>query len=150
MTASSFRFENEQRERSPESSRLLELVRLTRRYSICEVEPGLFEVIDDRYLLDHLLQFPELHPRIDDLDIEFDEAMDALSSGPTLNTDDRAMLGGLMTMVEVLDKNEENAAYIAAYAGAVVLRGTLREAEYFLLAALRRMTRRGLRRRRVL
>jgi hypothetical protein len=47
---------------SPAFSRLLELVRRTKRYSLREVEPGKFEVIDDRYLLNRLLQFPELRP----------------------------------------------------------------------------------------
>jgi hypothetical protein len=75
--------------------RLCALADRTKRYSICEVEPGLFEVIDDRYLLDHLLQFPELHPRVDDLDIEFDEAVDALSSGPTLNAATERCSAGL-------------------------------------------------------
>jgi len=32
-------------------SRLLELVRQTKRYSICEIKTDQFEVIDDRYLL---------------------------------------------------------------------------------------------------
>jgi hypothetical protein len=32
-------------------SRLLELVRQTKRYSICEAQPGQFDVIDNRYLL---------------------------------------------------------------------------------------------------
>ena len=35
---------------------LLELVRRTKRYSICEVEPGQFEVSDECYLLDRLLR----------------------------------------------------------------------------------------------
>jgi hypothetical protein len=122
---------------TPAFSRLLELVRQTTRYSICEVEPGQFEVIDNRYLLDHLLRFPELRPTTNDwIEIEFDEALEALSSGPTLSLDDHAMLGWLTTTVEVLDPTEKNAAYVGAYAGAVVLRGTFRQVEYFLLAAL--------------
>jgi hypothetical protein len=115
---------------SEDKSRLLELVRRTRRYSICEYQPGQFEIMDDRYLLDQLLRFPELRW------VEFDEGLKALSPGPTLNQDDEAMLSGLMVNVELNDPNVENTAYVAAYAGACAARGTFRQVEYFLLAAL--------------
>ncbi len=118
-------------------SRLLELVRQTKRYSICEIKVDQFEVIDDRYLLNRLLQFPELRPTTNDsIQIEFDEALEALSPGPTVTLDDTAMLDWLMTTVEVLDPKGQNTAFNVAYEGAVVVRGTFRQAEYFILAAL--------------
>jgi hypothetical protein len=118
---------------------LLELVRRTKRYGICERQPGEFEVIDNRYLLDRLLQFPQLRPTTNDLvqiQIEFDEDLEALSSGPTLSPDDDAMLGCLMNTVEGLDPNGENTAYNAAYKGAVLFTGTVDQVEGFMVAAL--------------
>ena len=104
---------------------------------ICEVEVGQFEVIDDRYLLDHLLRFPELRPTTNDLvEIDFDDLLEQLSSRPTLSTADRGMLAWLTMTVEILDPKVANAAHIAAYDGACVLRGTSRQVEYFLRAAL--------------
>jgi hypothetical protein len=46
------------------------------------------------------------------------------------------MLCWLESTVEMLDPNEENAAYTTAYDRACVLRGTFSQVEYFLLAAL--------------
>jgi hypothetical protein len=113
--------------------RLLELVRKTKRYSICEVEQGRFEVIDNRCLLDHLLLFPELRPTtIDLLEIGFND----FSDGPTLSEDDHRMLWWLEETVEMLDPKGENTAYTTAYDDAYVLRGTFEEVEYFMLAAL--------------
>ena len=118
-------------------SRLLELARQTKRYSICVLEPDQFEVFDDRYLLDQLLRFSELRPTTNDwLQIEFDEAVDELSSGPMLSEADEGMLAWLLTTVEVLDPKCENTAFKAAYQRAVIFRGTLGQVEYFLHAAL--------------
>lgn len=120
-------------------SPLLELARQTKRYGICERQPGEFEVFDNRYLLHGLLQFPELRPTTNDLietQIEFDEDLQALSSGPTLSPDDDAMLGYLMNVVEGLDPNGENTAYNAAYKGAVLVTGTMEQVEHFMVAAL--------------
>ena len=122
---------------SSASFRLFELVRETKRYNICERDPGQFEIIDERYLLDHLLRVPELRPTTNDLiEIEFDEALEALSSGPTLTHADVGMLCWLTTTVEVLDPKGENTAFNAAYEGAVVFSGTLDQVKYILLAAL--------------
>jgi hypothetical protein len=118
---------------------LLALARRTKRYSICDSQPGEFEVIDDRYLLDRLLQFPELRPTTNDLihiQIEFADYLQALSSGPTLSLGDSVMLGYLMMTVEGLDPNGENTAYNAAYKGAVFFSGTVKQVEDFLNAAL--------------
>jgi hypothetical protein len=124
---------------------LLELARQTARYSICECKPSEYEVIDERYLLDSLLLIPELRPRTNDwIEVEFDEALETLSSGPTLTLDDVGVLAWLTTTVEVLDPTGENAILNGAYEGAVnaayeraiLFRGTLDQVEYFLLAAL--------------
>jgi hypothetical protein len=112
-------------------------VRKTRRYSLCEVGQDQFDVMDDRYLLDQLLRLPELRPTTNDLmQIEFEEALESLSSGPTLTVDDRAMLGWLTSTVEELDPKGENTAFDAAYDRAVVFRGTIDEVEYFIRAVL--------------
>jgi hypothetical protein len=118
--------------------RLSDLARKTKRYAICERDSNRFEVIDQRHLLDHLLRLPELRPRTNDLvELEFDEALDTLSSGPpTLTEDDAGMLAWLTTTVEVLDPEGENAAFDAAYEGAVVFSGAPEQVEYILLAAL--------------
>ena len=117
--------------------RLLELVRRTKRYGICECQPGQFEVMDERYLLDRLRRMPVLRPvKYDSTQIEFDEGLEAVSEGPGLTEDDREMLGWLMSSVEMLDPNSKNAAFNAAYEGAVLFRGTLDQVEYFMRAAL--------------
>ena len=116
---------------------LLDLARRTKRYGIWERQPGQFEVIDERYLLDCLLQLSELRPTTNDLlQIEFEEALEALSSGPTLTLDDTALLGWLTTTVEVLDPDGENRAFNGAYAAAAIFGGTHDKVERFLLAAL--------------
>jgi hypothetical protein len=111
--------------------------RAGQRYSICESQPGKFEVIDNRYLLDHLLKLPELRPTKNDLNqVKFDEALKALSPGPTLSLEDDAMLAWLETTVAAVDPNCENTAYKAAYMGALLFTGTVEEAEDFMNAAL--------------
>jgi hypothetical protein len=117
-------------------SPLLALVRRTKRYSICERQPGDFEVIDNRYLLDYLLKLPELRPTTNDLQVEFDEALKALGPGPTLSLEDNAMLEWLETTVGALDPNGKNTAYDAAYKGALLFAGTVGQVEDFMNAAL--------------
>jgi hypothetical protein len=116
---------------------LLALARRTKRYSICDSQPGEFEVIDNRYLLDHLLKLPELRPTTNDLNhVEFEAALKALSPGPTLSLEDDAMLAWLETTVAALDTNCENTAYKAAYMGALLFTGTVEQVEDFMNAAL--------------
>jgi hypothetical protein len=117
-------------------SRLLELVRQTTRYSISVIAPDQVEVIDERYLLDRLLRFPALRPTTSGLGQLFDDALETLSPGPTVTLDDRGTLDWLMASIEELDPRGKNIALNAACQGAVVLRGTYQQAEYFLLAAL--------------
>jgi hypothetical protein len=119
-------------------SPLFELARQTKRYGICKFESGRFEVIDQRYLLDHLLRLlPELRPMTNDsIQIEFDEALEELSPGPTLSEADSSMLDWLMTTVEMLDPNGENTVYNAAYKGAVLFSGTVDQVEDFMVAAV--------------
>src|SRR5262245_45613062 len=117
-------------------SRLRELARRTKRYNICKREPDQFEVFDERCWLDNLVRLPELRPTDASLQIEFDEALEQMSSGPLLSEADNGMLIQLSTSVEVLDPQGENSAFNAAYQRAVVLRGTLGHIEYFLCAAL--------------
>jgi hypothetical protein len=131
---------NERFSRSPALSRLKELALLTKRYDLFETEPGQIEVLDYRDYLDRLLQFPELRPGTDDLlESHLDEFLGQLSSGPTLDTRDMLVLAGLMLKVKMLAPDTENRpydAYDGAYDSACVLRGTLRQVEYFLLSAL--------------
>ena len=116
---------------------LLALARRTKRYSICDSQPGEFEVIDNRYLLDHLLKLPELRPTTNDLNqVEFDKALKALSPGPTLSLEDDAVLAWLETTVAAFDLKGENTAYKAAYMGALLFTGTVEQVEDFMNAAL--------------
>jgi hypothetical protein len=122
---------------SSAKSRLVELACKTKRFAICERGSGQFEVIDNRHLLDQLLRLPELRPKTNDwIELEFDEALESLSSGPTLTNDDVGMLAWLTTTVEVLDPEGESVAFNAAYEGAIAFRGTPEQVEYILLAAL--------------
>jgi hypothetical protein len=109
------------------------LARRTNRYSLCDSQPGEFDVVDERYLLDHLLRLPELRPTTK---VEFDKALKALSPGPTLSPEDYAVLAWLETMVAGLDPNRENGAYLAAYRGALLFAGTVEQVEDFMNAAL--------------
>ena len=131
---------NERFSDSPALSRLEELALLTKRYGLLEAEPGQFEVIDYRCFLDRLLRFPELRPGTDNLlESHLDELLGQLSSGPTLDMCDMLMLAWLMMRVKMLAPDTETRPYDAydrAYDSACVLRGTFRQVEYFLLAAL--------------
>jgi hypothetical protein len=132
--------ENESWHESPSFSRLDELAWQTKRYSIREIDPGQFEVMDNRHLLNRLLQFPELRPGTDNLpESQLDELLGQLSPGPTLDLRDMLILGWLMMRVEEIAEETENAscdAYDNTYDDACLLRGTFRQVEYFLLAAL--------------
>ena len=80
---------------------------------------------------------PELRPTTNDLiQIQFEEALEALSSGSTLSPDDQGVLHWLMMTAEELDPEGNNTALNDAYDGAVLFRGTLEEVEYFMRAAL--------------
>jgi hypothetical protein len=97
----------------------------------------MFEVIDERYLLDQLLQIPELRLTSNDwIHVEFDEALEALSSGPTLTPDDIGMLAWLELTTDILGSEGTNSAFNAPHRAAVVLKGTLEQVEYFIRAAL--------------
>jgi hypothetical protein len=125
---------------SPALSRLLELVRQTNRYDICEVEPGHYEVRDNRYLLDQLLRLPELRPGTDNLlESHLDELLGELSSGPALDICDIQMLTWLLIKVQMVAPETQNPTYDiydGIYDSACVLRGTFQEVEYFLRSAL--------------
>lgn len=98
-----------------------ELARQTNRYSISEIGPGRFEIFDARGLLDELLRFPELRPaKGDSTEADFDALLAQAGSGPTMNVADRKMLGWLTGSVEELDENEENVAYLTAFARPIV------------------------------
>jgi len=122
---------------SPERERLLKLVRQTKRYSICEFEPGQARVYDDRRLLDRLLAIPELRPRTGDwIQGEFEKALESLSAGPTLTEDDRGMLAWLSTTVEVIDPECNDSVFNTIYEAAVIFTGTLGQVESFISATL--------------
>lgn len=125
---------------SPAFVQLDELAFRTKRYGLFEIEPGRFEVIDHRYLLDRLLQFPELHPGTDDLlESQLDEFMGQLSSRPTLENVDMLILAGLLLKTHELAPETEDAPYDVyddACDSACVLRGSFPQVEQFLLAAL--------------
>jgi hypothetical protein len=122
---------------SPDGLRLCDLARRTKRYSICDIGPGLFEISDDRYLLDHLLRYSDLWPATNDpLESDFEKMLEQLSRGPWLSPTDRMMLASLAVRIEGQDPREGNTAYTAALDAACVLRGTCDQVEYFLQAAL--------------
>jgi len=70
------------------------------------------------------------------LQVEFEEALEALSPGPTLTLDDIGMLDWLMTTVEVLDPKGDNNAFSAAFRAGVLFTGTIDQVEYFIRAVL--------------
>jgi hypothetical protein len=112
---------------SPDREPLLKLLRETKRYSICEREPGEFDLYDDRHLLDHLLGVSELRPVAEDrFKIDFEELLESLSAGPALTMDDIGMLCWLTTTVETLNPESSNVtldAIKAIYEGAIIFRG---------------------------
>ena len=86
---------------SPDGLRLCDLARRTKRYSICDIGPGLFEISDDRYLLDHLLRYSDLWPATNDrLESHFEKMLEQSSCGPWLSPTDRMMLASLAVRIE--------------------------------------------------
>jgi hypothetical protein len=92
----------------------------TKRYSICERDTGIFEVCDDRRLLDRLLQWQAVLP-FDELTglSDFQTLRQQQSSGPTLNEADRDMLDWLTTNA-TLSEGEDDAAYFGALCQAAI------------------------------
>lgn len=119
------------------NSPLLVLVRQTKRYTICEIQPGIFNLCDGRCVLEQLLQFPELRPAGDHPERnEFDMLLLSLSPGPSMTREDVAMRAWLEHAVWEIDPKGENAAYAAAWERADVFTGTRDQVEYVLMAAL--------------
>ena len=106
----------------------------TNRYSICEPDTGVFEVCDDRRLLDSLLQWEGVLP-FDELTglSDFQRLREQQSSGPTLNEADRDMLEWLITNATL--REEENAAYFGGLLqAAIAFKGDEEGVKRFLMS----------------
>jgi hypothetical protein len=92
----------------------------TNRYSICERDTGVFEVCDDRRLLESLLQWQAVLP-FDELTglNDFQRLREQQSSGPSLNEADRDMLDWL-TLNATFSKNENDAVYFGGLCRAAI------------------------------
>ena len=92
----------------------------TNRYRICERGTGVFEVFDDRRLLDSLLQWQAILP-CDELTglSDFQKLREQQSSGPTLNEADRDMLDWL-TLNASFSEGENDAAYFGGLCQAAI------------------------------
>jgi len=107
----------------------------TNRYSIYERDTGVFEVCDDRRLLDNLLQWEAVLP-FDELTglSDFERLRDQQSSGPTLNKADQDMLAWVITNAN-LDEDEYNAAYFGGLCqAAIAFKGDEKGVRRFLLS----------------
>jgi hypothetical protein len=106
----------------------------TSRYSICDRDTGVFEVCDDRRLLDSLLQWEGVLP-FDELTGlgDFQRLREQQSSGPTLNEADRDMLEWLITNATLGE--EENAAYFGGLLqAAIAFKGDEEGVKRFLMS----------------
>jgi hypothetical protein len=131
-----------------EEARIRELVGKTERYAICALDPDLIAVIDQRYMLDGPLAWPELRPLEDcgltDEDCgltDFEDLLCALSAGPTLNEADESMFAWLEASAGAwddagLDADPPDDAVAARHGrlcqNSVVFKGSMAEAERFL------------------
>lgn len=115
------------------------LARRTQQYSICCVQPAVFEVMDDRRLLDGLLLWDAVTPDESTGLPEFEKLRKKISEGPTLNEADRDLLDWLCTNAECYANGDEDGALILRqlHASATAFRGSEEETKRFLLAELR-------------
>src|SRR5689334_9741344 len=112
-------------------SRLLNLVRHTNRYRVCEYETGQFEVRDDRYLLDHLLALSEIRHASGD-PVEFEDLLESLSSGPALTGEDSVMLDWLTAMADAVDPEGQDSVINGIFEGAILFKGDPDKVESFI------------------
>jgi hypothetical protein len=108
----------------------------TDRYSICERDTGVFEVCDDRRLLDSLLQWQGVLP-FDELTglSDFQRLREQQSAGPTLNKADQDILDWLITNAN-LSEDENDAAYFGGLCqAAIAFKGDEQEAKPLIQAA---------------
>ena len=105
---------------SDAASQLWRLASETNRYSICERDTGVFEVYDDRRLLESLLQWQAILP-CDELTGlgDFQRLRQQQSSGPSLNEADRDMLDWL-TLNASFSEGEDNAAHFRGLCQAAI------------------------------
>jgi hypothetical protein len=114
--------------------RLCALADRTKRYSIGKPEPGVFEVFDDRILLQQLLQSPiELAPEDDPL---FDELLAQRGLGPLVNDAERELIDWLMQSLVGDDDPRHDRLHWETVATSVVARGDAATVERFLLDVL--------------
>jgi hypothetical protein len=116
---------------------LRELVRKTERYAICVLGPDLIEVLDERFLLDGLLAWPELWPPDEDCGLsDFEDLLRQRSLGPTLNEADKDLLIWLGTNAEVTPDDEVAARHGRLCEDSAVFKGSMTEAAQFLRSVL--------------
>ena len=120
---------------SDAASQLGRLAGGTNRYSICERDLDVFEVYDDRRLLDSLLQWEAVLP-FDELTglSDFQILRDQQSSGPVLNKADQDMLDWLIANANLSD-GDNNAAYFGGLCqAAIAFKGDEEGVRRFLLS----------------
>ena len=121
-----------------ESDAACQLVRLageTNRYSICERDLGVYEVYEDRRLLDSLLQWEAVLP-FDELTglSDFQSLREQQSSGPTLNEADQQILDWLVANANLSDEDNNGAYFGGLCQAATVFRGDAKRVRRFLLS----------------
>ena len=107
----------------------------TNRYSVYKRDTGVFEVCDDRRLLDCLLQWQGVLPFDEVTGLsDFQKLREQQSSGPTLNKADQDMLDWLITNAN-LSEDENDAAYFGGLCqAAIAFKGDKERVRRFLLS----------------
>ena len=117
--------------------RLVKLANKTNRYALCECGQGLFQVLDNRPLLDSLVRWQAVLPFDDQTGIsEFEKLLGQQGEGPKLNEADESVLVWLMENAGA-HENEADASYYGKLCkAATVFEGNEAEVTDFLMGKL--------------
>ena len=117
--------------------RLAKLTNKTNRYALCECGEGLFEVLDNRCLLDSLLQWQAVLPFDEETGLsEFEKLLAHSGGGPKLNDADENVLLWLMENACAHEDEADTLYYSGLCQAATVFEGNEAEVTGFLLGKL--------------
>jgi len=117
--------------------RLVKLANKTNRYGLCECGQGFFEVLDNRRLLDSLLQWQAVLPFDDETGLsDFEKLLAHQGGGPKLNNADEDVLLWLMENACAHEDEADTVYYSGLCQAATVFEGNEAEVAGFLLGKL--------------
>lgn len=117
--------------------RLVTIANKTNRYALCECGQGLFEVLDNRRLLDSLVKWQAVLPFDDETGLsDFEKLLAHSGGGPKLNKADEDVLRWLMVNACAHEDEADTFYYGGLCQAATVFEGNEAEVTGFLLGKL--------------